>query len=61
MWMSTTDDNIETIRFYQKRGFDMVEFYRNSMEDIRRLKPEVPMIGLDGTPLRHELEFELSL
>ena len=61
VWLSTTNDNIKAIRFYQKRGFDMVKLRRNSMEETRRLKPEIPLIGLDGIPLRHELELELVL
>jgi hypothetical protein len=27
----------------------------------RRLKPEIPAVGLDGIPLRDELELELLL
>ena len=57
----TTNDNLNAMRFYQKRGFDMANFYRNAMDVSRRLKPEIPLIGEDGTPLRHEIEFELLL
>jgi ribosomal protein S18 acetylase RimI-like enzyme len=56
----TTNDNINAIRFYQKRGFDMAKLYRNALEVSRKLKPEIPLIGDDGIPLRHEIEFELS-
>jgi len=49
------------MRFYQKRGFDMANLYRNAMDVSRRLKPEIPLIGEDGIPLRHEIEFELLL
>ena len=28
----TTNDNINAIRFYQKRGFDMAHLYRNALE-----------------------------
>lgn len=54
----TTNDNINAIRFYQKRGFDMAHLFRNSMEAARKMKPEIPMIGENSIPLRHEIEFE---
>lgn len=57
----TTNDNINAIRFYQKRGFDMAGFYRNALDVSRKMKPEIPLIGDNGIPLRHEIEFELCL
>lgn len=57
----TTNDNINGIRFYQKRGFDMIKLYHNAMEQTRKLKPEVPLIGEHDIPLRHEIEFEMVL
>lgn len=57
----TTNDNINAIRFYQKRGFDMVRIYHNALAASRKLKPEIPLIGENGIPLRHEIEFEKML
>lgn len=57
----TTNDNINALRFYQKRGFDMVNIYRNALDVSRRLKPSIPMIGDFGIPLKHEIELEMSL
>jgi len=57
----TTNDNINAIRFYQKRGFDMACLYRNALDNSRKLKPEIPLIGENGIPLKHEIEFELLL
>ena len=57
----TTNDNIEAIRFYRRRGFDLVRLYRGALDASRRLKPEIPLIGEHGIPLRHELEFERAL
>ena len=59
--LTTTNDNLRAMQFYQKRGFDMVKLDRNALEQARRLKPEIPLIGLNGIPLRHEIEFELTL
>ena len=61
VWLITTNDNTKAIRFYQKRGFEWVGFYRNSMVDSRKLKPEIPEFGDDDIPLKHEIEFELRI
>lgn len=61
VWLITTNDNTNAIRFYQKRGFEWVGFYRNSMDDSRKLKPEIPQLGEDNIPIKHEIEFELRL
>ena len=61
VWLITTNDNTNALRFYQKRGFEWLGFYRNSMEVSRKLKPEIPEFGEDGIPIKHEIEFELRL
>lgn len=57
----TTNDNIRAIRFYQKRGWNLCAFYRDAVVGARKLKPQIPMVGADGIPIRHEIEFELRL
>lgn len=57
----TTNDNINAIRFYQKRGFDMVCIYHNALDISRKIKPSIQMIGEFNIPLKHEIEFEMNL
>jgi len=57
----TTNDNINAIMFYQKRGFDMVHLFRDALDVSRELKPEITLVGKDSIPLRHEIEFELTI
>ena len=57
----TTNDNINAMRVYQKRGFDMVHLFHNALEISRKLKPEIPLIGENSIPLMHEIEFEMIL
>ncbi len=59
--LTTTNDNLPALRFYQKRGFDMAALHRNALEQSRKIKPEIPLYGLDGIPLKHEIELELLL
>lgn len=61
LWLITTNDNLSALGFYQKQGFVLVAVYRNALEQSRRLKPEIPLVGMDGIPLRDEIELELSL
>lgn len=57
VWLVTTNDNIRAIRFYQKRGFDLAQLHLHALDAARLLKPEIPMTGQEGIPIRHELEF----
>ena len=57
----TTNDNIHAIRFYQKRGFDLVRLHHDSIKQARVLQPEIPLFGQNGIPIEHELEFEFLL
>lgn len=61
LWAITTNDNLSALRFYQKRGFELVAIYRNALEISRKLKPEIPMLGIDGIPLKDEIEVEMRL
>ena len=61
IWLITTNDNSNAIRFYQKRGFEWIGFYKDVMKEYRRLKPEIPEFGNDNIPIKHEIEFEYRL
>ena len=61
LWLITTNDNINALRFYQKRGFVLVTIHKNALELSRKLKPEISLIGDHGIPLRDEIELEMIL
>ncbi len=61
LWLVTTNDNTPAMRFYQRREFDMVALHRNAITEARGLKTEIPDVGMDGIPMRHEIEMELKL
>lgn len=61
LWLITTNDDINAIRFYQKKGFDLRAAHINAMDVSRKLKPSIPLIGMDNIPIKHELEFEILL
>lgn len=57
----TTNDNMAALRFWQKRGFTLAAVYPNAIEESRKLKPEIPLVGNDGILIRDEIELELVL
>ena len=59
LWLITTNDNVEALGFYQRRGFVLVALHRDAIADARRLKPEIPMIASNGITIRDEFELEL--
>ena len=59
VWLITTNDNTHAIRFYQRFGFELRAVHINAMEEARKLKPQIPLIGSDGIPLKHEFELEI--
>jgi len=61
LWLITTNDNTHALRFYQRRGWRLVALHRDALTVSRKLKPEIPLVGFDGIPLRDEIELEMML
>lgn len=61
LWLITTNDNLNAIWFYQRRGFIIAAVHVNALAHSRKLKPSIAEIGSFGIPLRDEIEFEMSL
>jgi ribosomal protein S18 acetylase RimI-like enzyme len=59
--LTTTNDNVGALRFYQRRGFRLVELRPGAVTRARRAKPEIPMTGEYGIPLRDELDLIRSV
>ena len=61
VFLATTNDNLHALRFYQKRGFELIAIHRGAVIDSRKLKPSIPLTGNDGIPIRDEIELEMLL
>jgi GNAT superfamily N-acetyltransferase len=61
LWLITTNDNLNALQFYQKRGFVLVAVHCGALEQSRKLKPQIPLVGEHGIPLRDEIELEMPL
>ena len=61
LWVITTNDNTDALCFYQKKGFRIFKVHTDSIKDLRRLKPEIPFIGLNNIEILDEIELEKKL
>lgn len=61
IWLITTNDNEPAIAFYKACGWQLTAVHQNALAESRKLKPEIPLIGLNGIPLKDEIEFEIQL
>jgi ribosomal protein S18 acetylase RimI-like enzyme len=56
--LTTTNDNLDALRFYQRRGFRLVALRPEALAESRRVRPGIPLAGAYGIPLRDELDLE---
>ena len=62
LWVVTTNDNVDALRFYQRRGFRLTQLRPGAVDVSREtLKPEIPHVGAHAIPLTDELELEMTL
>ena len=61
IWLITTNYNMAALRFYQRRGFRLSALYPGAIAVSRKLKPQISLIGMDGIPIRDEIELEKTV
>jgi GNAT superfamily N-acetyltransferase len=54
--LTTTNDNLDAIRFYQRRGLRLVALRPGAVDQARLEKPEIPRVGAYAIPLRDEID-----
>lgn len=59
--VTTTNDNTRALRFYQRAGFRLTALRPGAVDEARKIKPGIPVIGNDGIPIRDELELVMEL
>jgi len=52
---------VDALRFYQRRGFRLAGIRIGAMEQARKLKPVIPLIGRHGIPMRDEIDLRCDL
>lgn len=61
IFLITTNDNLRALGFYQRRGFELVAIHRGAVNESRKLKPTIPVIGENNISLRDEIELEILI
>jgi 2-oxo-4-hydroxy-4-carboxy--5-ureidoimidazoline (OHCU) decarboxylase/GNAT superfamily N-acetyltransferase len=60
LWLVTTNDNLEAIHFYLRRGLRVATVHADAVAADRALKPQIAERNADnGLPIRDLVEFEL--
>ena len=59
--VTTTNENLRALGFYQICGFKLSALRVNALEESRKVKPSIALLGENGIPLRDEIELEISL
>lgn len=61
VWLVTTNDNLDALRFYQRRGLRIVGVSPGAVDESRLRKPSIPLVGDHGIQIHDELTLELRL
>jgi ribosomal protein S18 acetylase RimI-like enzyme len=61
LWLITTNDNLDAIRFYQRRGMRLVAVHRGAVDEARKVKPQIPQVGEHGIAVHDEIELDITL
>lgn len=62
VFLTTTNDNLRALGFYQRRGFRMAALFPGMIDKYReRYERTIPRVATNGLPIRDELELEYPL
>ena len=56
IWLTTTNDHMRAIGFYQRLGFRLVAVNVGAVDEARKIKPQIPEIGEGGIPIHDEID-----
>jgi N-acetylglutamate synthase-like GNAT family acetyltransferase len=61
LFVVTTNDNLDALRFYQRRGFRLHALRTGAVDHVREdARVEIRLAGEHGIPVHDELELELE-
>ena len=61
IWLTTTNDNLRVVGFYQRLGFRMIAINLGVVDEARKIKPQIPSVGWRGIPIHDEIVLELII
>src|SRR5262249_5732448 len=57
--VTTTNDNLAALGFYQRRGFRLHAIRCGAVDEARLRKPTIPIVGFNGIELHDEIDLLL--
>lgn len=61
VFLTTTNDNLEALAFYQRRGYAIAAVHRGMIDWYRTTQKAIPRVAPNGVPIRDEIELEFPL
>jgi GNAT superfamily N-acetyltransferase len=62
VWVVTTNDNLDALRLYQRRGFRLLALRPGAVDQARAtIKPSIAEVAANGIPIRDEIELAIDL
>ncbi len=61
IYVMATNNNLDTLRFYQRKGFVIYAIRVNAVAQALAIKPTIGLIGEYRIPLRDEIDLELLM
>ncbi|WP_433058603.1 GNAT family N-acetyltransferase [Dactylosporangium sp. CS-033363] len=61
VWLVTTNDNLDALRFYQRRGLRIAAVHPGAVDRGRLLKPGIPSSGEYDIDIHDEIELEATV
>lgn len=61
IFLTTSNDNVRALAFYQRRGWSLVQLHRGAIDRYRAGGWKLPAVAENGIPIRDELELELPI
>jgi septum formation protein len=58
LWLTTGNDNVQAIGFYQRRGMELVALHRDFADEVRKIKPWLTGDPAGGITFRHAIELQ---
>ena len=58
---STTNDNVNALGFYQRRGFRIVAVLPGAVDQARMIKRSIPLVGYRGIEVHDELVLAFTI
>lgn len=61
LWLITSNDNLDAVKFYQRRGYRLVAVHLGAIDEARKIKPTIPVTGFFDIPIHDEWELSKPL